>query len=97
MRIESAAAAVALAFAAASCGTRPVVQSEGHLQTAEVPSRAPLFSVLWMSWRSACSAGASPASRVVARITTIVKASMRPSVDSAGWLTESGKLVNWIQ
>src|SRR5437868_131451 len=39
MRIESAAAAVALAFAAASCGTRPVVQSEGHLQTAEVPSR----------------------------------------------------------
>src|SRR5438552_2554977 len=40
MRIESAAAAVALAFAAASCGTRPVVQSEGHLQTAEVTSRS---------------------------------------------------------
>jgi len=39
MRIESAAAAVALAFAAASCGTRPVVQSEGHLQTEEMPSR----------------------------------------------------------
>jgi MSHA biogenesis protein MshL len=39
MRVESAGVAVALAFALASCGTRPVVQSEGHLQTEEVPAR----------------------------------------------------------
>src|SRR6266851_2378163 len=39
MRFQTAAAAVALAFAAASCGTRPVVHPEGHLQAEEMPSR----------------------------------------------------------
>src|SRR5260370_5326321 len=39
MRFQTAAAAVALAFAAASCGTRPVAQPDGHLQAEETPSR----------------------------------------------------------
>src|SRR5438552_6329887 len=39
MRFLTAAAAVASACVATSCGTRPVVQPDGHLQSEEVPAR----------------------------------------------------------